>query len=72
MEHEETFLLIMWITLCHGVLNMQETKYGMQPIEEILRKFMKHGFEIMYIFYERLDAKVCSFNHAIMYILLYT
>jgi hypothetical protein len=58
--------------LCHVVLNLHETKYGMQPIEEILRELMKHGFERMCIAYERLGAKVCFlFIYGIMYILIY-
>jgi hypothetical protein len=71
MKKQENFILIISTVLCHVVLNMQETKYGMQPTEEILREFMKHGFERMCIVYERLGAKVCFFIYAIMYILLY-
>jgi len=33
----------------------------MQTLEDILREFMKHGFERMCIIYERLGAKVCFF-----------
>jgi hypothetical protein len=40
MEQQETFILIISIVLCHGVLNMQETKYGVHPTEEILRDNM--------------------------------
>jgi hypothetical protein len=71
MKKQENFILIISTMLCHVVLNMQETKYGMQTSEEILREFMKHGFERMCIVYERLGAKVCFFIYAIMYILLY-
>jgi hypothetical protein len=71
MKKQENFILIISTVLCHVVLNMQETKYGMQPTKEILREFMKHGFERMCIVYERLGAKVCFFIYAIMYILLY-
>ena len=66
MEQQETFILIISTMLCRGILNMQETKYGMQTLEEILREFMKHGFERMCVVYERLGAKVCFFylrNH---------
>jgi hypothetical protein len=49
MKHQETFILIVLIVLCHGVLYMQEKKYGVQPKEDILREGMKHGFEIMCI-----------------------
>jgi hypothetical protein len=71
MKKQENFILIISTMLCHVVLNMQETKYGMQTSEEILREFMKHGFERMCIVYERLGAKVCFFIYTIMYILLY-
>ena len=47
--------------LCHVVLNMQEIKYGIQTPNEILREFMKHGFERMCILYERVGAKVWFF-----------
>ena len=33
--------------LCHVVLNMQETKYGVEPNETILKTSMIHGFETM-------------------------
>ena len=32
---------------CHGILNMQETKYGVEPNEIILKIGMRHGFEEM-------------------------
>jgi hypothetical protein len=70
MKQQETFVSVMSTVLCHGVLNMQETKYGMQPTKEILREGMKHGFKRMCIVYERLVAKVCFFIYVIMYILL--
>ena len=35
------------ILLCDGILNMQETKYGMEPNETILKTDMIHGFEAM-------------------------
>jgi hypothetical protein len=31
--------------LCHGILNMHETKYGVDPNETILKTGMIHGFE---------------------------
>jgi hypothetical protein len=71
MKQQENFILIISIVLCHDILNMQETKYEMQPIEEILRECMKHDFERMCIVYERLGAKVCFLIYTIMYILLY-
>jgi hypothetical protein len=58
MKKQENFVLIISTMLCHVILNMQETKYGMHTSEEILREFMKHGFERMCIVYERLGAKV--------------
>ena len=36
----------------HGVLNMQETTYGMEPIEMILSINMKHGFEELFDVHE--------------------
>jgi hypothetical protein len=36
MEEQETFILIISIVLCHGVLNMEETKYGVHAREDIL------------------------------------
>ena len=33
--------------LCHGISNMQETKYGVDPDESILKTRMIHGFEEM-------------------------
>ena len=33
--------------LCHGVLNMQEKKNGLEPNEMILSIGIKHGFEAM-------------------------
>ena len=56
--------------LCRGVLNIQETKYGVHPTKEILRDDMKHGFKRMCIVYEIVDAIVHFFIYAIMYILL--
>jgi hypothetical protein len=70
-KKQENFILIISTVLCHVVLNMYETKYGMQTIEHILREFMKHGFERMCIVYEILGAKVCIFIYTIIYILLY-
>ena len=71
MKKQEKIVFIISTMRCHVILNMQETNYGMQTSEEILREFMKHGFERMCIVYERLGAKVCFFIYAIMYILLY-
>ena len=33
--------------LCHGILNMQETKYGVEPNEIILKTCMIREFEEM-------------------------
>ena len=38
MEQQETLILIILIVLCHGVLNMHETKYGVQQTKYILRE----------------------------------
>jgi hypothetical protein len=50
MEQQKKCILLISTVLCHGLLNMHETKYGMQSTEEILREGMKHGFERMCIF----------------------
>jgi hypothetical protein len=71
VKQQETFVLIILIVVFHGVLNMQETNYGVQPTNEILREGMKHEFERMCIFYERLDAKVCFFLFTQSYIYIY-
>jgi hypothetical protein len=71
MKKKENFVLIISTMIFHVVLNMEETKYGMHTSEEILREVLKHGFERMCIFYERLGAKVCFFIYAIVYILVY-
>jgi hypothetical protein len=42
---------------------MQETKYGMHPIKDILRECTKHGFGRMCIVYERFGVR---------YVLLFT
>jgi hypothetical protein len=57
--------------LRHGVLNMQETKYGMQPTKHSLRDGMKHGFERICIVYERLTAMVCFYLSMQLCILYY-
>ena len=43
----------------HGILNMQETKYGVDPTKEILEDGMKYGFERMCIIHGGTDAMVC-------------
>jgi hypothetical protein len=35
MEQQEAFILIISIVLCHGILNMEETKYEVHPTEDI-------------------------------------
>jgi hypothetical protein len=52
MEQEETFVLIISIMLCHGVLNMHETKYGEDSKEDILIIGMRRRFETMCMVYE--------------------
>jgi hypothetical protein len=71
MKKQENFILIISIVICHVVLNMQETKYEIQPTKEILREFMKHGFERICIVYEIFGANVCLLIYTIMHILLY-
>ena len=63
--------------ICHRILNMQETKYVVEPMEEILRNGMQHGFERVYIVYEPLTATVifllmqsCIFYYINVYILI--
>ena len=57
--------------LCHGILNLQETKYGVEPTKLILREGMQHGFGRMCIVHEAFIAMVCFFVYTIIYILLY-
>ena len=47
--------------ICYGVSNLQETKYGIAPTDEILKDGMVHGFERMCIVYESIVAMVCHF-----------
>jgi hypothetical protein len=56
----------------HGILNMQETKYGLEPNEIILKIGMIHGFKEMCDVHEATIDLVHFFIDAvIMYILLY-
>ena len=57
--------------ICYGVQNLQETKYGTAPTDEILKDGMIHGFERMYIVYESIVAMVnhFSFRFTLMYII---
>jgi hypothetical protein len=71
MKKLEKFISIISFVLCHVILNMQEINYGMQPTKEILREFIKLGFEKMCIVCEILGAKVIFFIYVIIYILLY-
>ena len=57
--------------LWHGILNMQETKYGVEPKEIILKIGMIHGFEEMCDVHEVTIALIRFFHAIIMYILLY-
>ena len=58
--------------LCHGILNMQEINYGVEPNEIILITDMIHGFQKMCDVHEAIVALVRFFIHAVvMYILLY-
>ena len=47
--------------LYDGILNMQETKYGVEPNETILKTGMIHGFEIMCDVHEATKALVHFF-----------
>ena len=44
--------------ICYGVYNLQETKYGTVPTDQILKDGMLHGFERMCIVYESIVALV--------------
>ena len=57
--------------ICYGVENLQETKYGTAPTDEILKDGMVHGFERMCIVYESIVAMVryFSFLFTLMYII---
>ena len=55
--------------ICYGVQNLQETKYGTVPIDEILKDGVVHGFERMCIFYESIVAMTSFFF--LMYIDVY-
>ena len=58
--------------LCHDILNMQETKYGIETTEIILKIGMIHGFEAICDVHEAIEALVHFFIHpVVMYILLY-
>ena len=50
---------------------MQETKYGLDPTEEILRDGMQNGFERICITHETMDVVVRFFIYAFMYKTLY-
>ncbi len=47
--------------MSYGVYNLQETKYGTTPTDQILKDGMLHGFEIMRIVYESIFALVRHF-----------
>ena len=59
--------------LCDRLLNMQETKYGVEPTKLTLRETnIQFDFERICIVYETIDGMVhFLFIYAIMYILLY-
>ena len=57
--------------LCYGILNLQETKYGVHLNEMILSTNMKHGFKVMCDVHEATKVLLCFLIHAIMNILLY-
>ena len=44
--------------ICYGVYNLQETKYGAAPTDQILKDGMLHGFERMCIVHESIVALV--------------
>jgi hypothetical protein len=47
--------------ICHGILNMYETKYGVDPNENILEIGMIHGFQQVYDVHETTIDLVCFF-----------
>ena len=47
---------------CHGILNMQETKYEVEPNETILKTSMIHGFEEMCDAHEAIESLAHFFN----------
>jgi hypothetical protein len=56
----------------HGILSMQEAKYGVEPNETTLKTGMIHQFEAMYDVHDATKSLVHFFTHAVvMYILLY-
>jgi hypothetical protein len=57
--------------ICHGVLNMQETKYGEEPMENLVITDMRQGFKMRCMVYESITDLVRFFIYNIMYILLY-
>ena len=44
---------------CHGILNIHETKYGVEPNEIILSTGMRCGFEAIYDAHETTKALIC-------------
>ena len=70
MEQQETFMLMITM-FCHGILNMQETKYGVKPTKEILGDGMQHAIEKCVLFMQHSLLWYVFFIYAIMYTLLY-
>ena len=47
--------------ICYGVYNLQETKYGTAPTDQIFKYGMLHGFKRMCIAYESIVTMVRHF-----------
>ena len=50
---------------CHGVLNMQEIKYGVKLDEMILNSGMKHGYGAMSDVHEETKVLINFVIHAV-------
>ena len=49
---------------------MEETKYGVEPLEDILIHGMRNGLERIYIVYESILSIIGFFIYVIMHIML--
>jgi hypothetical protein len=50
----------------HAILNMQKTKYGEEPIENLVIIRMRQGFKTMCMVYESIASMVHFFIYAII------
>jgi hypothetical protein len=68
MEQNKPLIISMFF---HGLLNLQGTKYGVEPTKDMLKNSMKHGFKRICISYEALVATMVCFSiYTIMSIIL--